>query len=135
LHKNKQVLELDERVEKLAFEENDLVGDWIREPTLCSEFLSIDAELERFESLVDMAEKKAECLSTTHQGMLSGFIRSIADWRASWPLLDGNMTCSVNPRPNGFHNFYLNSFVEYAPGIVSFYPKWYVSFFLFYFEI
>jgi hypothetical protein len=32
LHKNREVLELDERVEKTNYEENELVGDWVREP-------------------------------------------------------------------------------------------------------
>jgi hypothetical protein len=32
LNKEKEVLELDERVEKLVYEENELVADWVREP-------------------------------------------------------------------------------------------------------
>lgn len=117
-------MELDERVERLVYEESELVSDWVRNPSLCSEFLSADDELERFEMLVDLAEKNADCLSSTHRSMLSAFGRSVADWRTSWPLLEDNMTCSTNPIPNEFHSAYLTSFVEYAPGIVTFYPKW-----------
>lgn len=32
LNKNRQVLELDERVEKMIYEENELVSEWVREP-------------------------------------------------------------------------------------------------------
>jgi hypothetical protein len=91
---------------------------------LCSEFLSADDKLERFESLIDMAEKKADCLSTSHQTMLSAFNHAVGEWRNSWPLLEENMTCHANPRPDNFYLSHRTSFVEYAPGIVSFYPKW-----------
>lgn len=106
------------------FEESELVSDWVRNPSLCLEFLSADDELERFEMLVDLAEKGADCLSSTHRNMLSAFGKSLGDWRVSWPLLEENITCSINPVPDGFHSDYLTSFVEYAPGIVNFYPKW-----------
>lgn len=32
LNKNRQVLELDEHVEKMVYEENELVSEWVREP-------------------------------------------------------------------------------------------------------
>jgi hypothetical protein len=84
--------------------------------------LSADDKLERFESLIDMTEKKADCMSATHQAMLSAFTRAVNEWRNSWPLLEENITCQENPRPDNFHQSHRTSFVEYAPGIVSFYP-------------
>jgi hypothetical protein len=86
--------------------------------------LSGDDELDRFESLIDMAEKKAECLSSVHQNMLAPFSRAVNEWRREWPVMEENSTCQVNPKPEGFQSLYRSSFVEFVPGIVSFYPKW-----------
>lgn len=88
--------------------------------SLCSEFLSADDKLERFESLLDMTEKKADCLTPTNQVMLSAFGRAMSDWKGAWPLLEENMTCESNPRPDSFDDYYRTSFVEYVPGIVRY---------------
>ncbi|KAI6171368.1 Voltage-dependent calcium channel subunit alpha-2/delta-2 [Aphelenchoides fujianensis] len=122
INRKRRVLELDRRVERLQFKENRAVGDWPNGPALCSEFLSANEELDRFESLLDLAEKKADCLPERAAQMLPTFAQAVQEWRSAWTPPDENATLNSCPRPADFKDAHRSSFVEFAPGVVSFFP-------------
>ncbi|KAI6196727.1 hypothetical protein M3Y94_01143200 [Aphelenchoides besseyi] len=123
INRKSRVLEMDGRVEHLKYEENGMIGEWLNSAALCHEFLSAVDEKDRFESLVDLADKKADCLPTSAATMLPSFIQAANEWKSSWPVFDENSTCELYSQLAEFNRFYQLTFLEYLPGVVSFYPK------------
>ncbi|CAD5216455.1 unnamed protein product [Bursaphelenchus xylophilus] len=123
-NKKTSIVDLDEESKEILFEENDLVADWVRQPSLCSEFLSVNPLFSQYESLMDLAEKEAECMSLRDRKLLSTFHRGVSEWRQQWPYLDLNQTCEVHTSitDEARHPHFHSAFVETLPGVVTFYP-------------
>ncbi|CAD5211921.1 unnamed protein product [Bursaphelenchus okinawaensis] len=123
-NKKSEVIDVEEDTKEMIFEENELVADWIRQPSLCSEFLSVNPLFSQYESLMDLAEKEAECMSVRDRRLLSLFHRAMSEWRQQWPYLDVNQTCEtrISITDEQRHPHFHSAFVETLPGIVTFYP-------------
>ncbi|KAI6178922.1 Voltage-dependent calcium channel subunit alpha-2/delta-2 [Aphelenchoides besseyi] len=119
INRKSRALEMDGRVEHWKYEENGMIGEYLNSAALCHEFLSAVDEKDRFESLVDLADKKADCLSKSAATMLPSFIQAANEWKSSWPIFDENSTCELNSPPSQFNQFHQLTFLEYLPGVFS----------------
>lgn len=97
---------------------------------LCSEFLSANDRFARYESLMDLAQKRSACVSARDALLLPLMHRALTEWRQKWPYPEQNRTHSLTDcgrrlfQPADFSPQFKSAFVESLPGVVTFFPAW-----------